>query len=63
VVFGEDQRRQQDRQGGANFAAARRLAVSLLRQETTNKRGVKNIRLHCDLNPYYLLKVIHTAKF
>ena len=63
VVFGEDQRRQQDRNGGANFAAVRRLAVSLLRQETTNKRGVKNKRLHCALDPNYLLKVLHTAKF
>ncbi len=63
VVFGEDQRRQQDRNGGANFAAVRRLAVSLLRQETTNKRGVKNKRIQCALDPNYLLKVLHTAKF
>jgi predicted transposase YbfD/YdcC len=63
VVFGEDNRRQQDRHGAANFAAVRRLAVSLLRQETTNKRGVKNKRLHCALDPNYLLKVLHTAKF
>jgi predicted transposase YbfD/YdcC len=62
VVFGEDERRQQDRHGGANFAAVRRLAVSLLRQETTNKRGAKNKRLHCALDPSYLLKVLHTAR-
>lgn len=63
VTFGEDQRRQQDRNGAANFAAVRRLAISLLRQETTNKRGAKNKRLHCALDPSYLLKVLHTAKF
>jgi predicted transposase YbfD/YdcC len=63
VTFGEDQRRQQDRNGAANFAAVRRLAVSLLRRETSNKRGAKNKRLRCALDPSYLLKVLHTAKF
>jgi predicted transposase YbfD/YdcC len=63
VTFGEDQRRQRDRNGAANLAAVRRLAVSLLRQETSNKRGAKNKRLHCALDPSYLLKVLHTAKF
>jgi len=63
VTFGEDSRRQQDRNGAANLAAVRRLAVSLLRQETTNKRGAKNKRLHCALDSSYLLRVLHTAKF
>ena len=63
VVFGEDHRRQQDRNGAANFAAVRRLAVSLLRREKTNKRGAKNKRLHCALDPNYLLTVLHTADF
>lgn len=63
VTFGEDARRQQDRHGAANLAAVRRLAISLLRQETSNKRGAKNKRLHCALDPSYLLKVLHTARF
>ena len=63
MVFGEDGRRQQDRNGGANLGAVRRLAVSLLRRETTNKRGAKNKRLRCALDPSYLLKVLHTAQF
>jgi predicted transposase YbfD/YdcC len=63
VTFGEDSRRQQDRHGAANLAAVRRLALSLLRQEKTNKRGVKNKRLACALNPNYLLTVLHNAKF
>lgn len=63
VSFGEDQRRQQDRNGGANLAAIRRLAVSLLRQDTTIKRGVKTKRLNCALNPNYLLHVVQTASF
>jgi predicted transposase YbfD/YdcC len=63
VTFGEDSRRQQDRHGAANLAAVRRLALSLLRQEKTNKRGVKNKRLACALNPTYLLTVLHNAQF
>ncbi len=47
VTFGEDVRRQQDRNGAADPAAVRRLALSLLRQKRTNKRGVKNKRLAC----------------
>lgn len=63
VVFGEDARRQQDRNGAVNLAAVRRLALSMLRQEKTNKRGVKNKRLACALDPDYLLKVIANAQF
>ena len=61
ISFGEDTRRQQDRNGGANLAAVRRLALSLLRQEKTNKRGVKNKRLHCALDQNYLLRVLQNA--
>ena len=63
VAFGEDWRRQQDRNGAANIAAVRRLAVSLLRQEKTNKRGAKCKRMCCALDPNYLLTVLHTANF
>ena len=63
VVFDEDSRRQQDRHGAANLAAVRRLALSLLRQEKTNKRGIKNKRLACALDPNYLLTVLHNARF
>jgi predicted transposase YbfD/YdcC len=63
VTFSEDARRQQDRNGAANLAAVRRLAVSLLRRETTNKRGAKNKRLHCALDSSYLLKVLQSAQF
>lgn len=63
ITFGEDARRQQDRNGAANLAAVRRLAVSLLRQETTIKRGAKTKRLNCALDPNYLLRVLKFAKF
>jgi len=63
VTFGEDWRRQQDRHGAANLAAVRRLALCLLRQEKTNKRGLKNKRLTCALDSNYLLQVLANAKF
>jgi predicted transposase YbfD/YdcC len=63
ISFSEDARRQQDRNGGANLAAVRRLAVSLLRQDTTIKRGVKTKRLNCALDPNYTLRVLQGAKF
>ena len=62
VTFSEDTRRQQDRNGGANLAAIRRLAVSLLRQDQTIKRGAKCKRMACALDPNYLLKIFHNAK-
>ena len=63
ITFQEDMRRQQDRNGAANLAAVRRLALSLLRQEKSNKRGLKNKRLACALDPNYLLTVLANAKF
>lgn len=62
VAFAEDARRQQDRNGGANLGAVRRLSVSLLRQEQTIKRGVKCKRMACALDPDYLLQVFQNAK-
>ena len=62
VTFGEDAQRQQDRNGAANLAAVRRLALSLLRQDKTNKRGLKNKRLACAHAPNYQLNVIENAK-
>jgi predicted transposase YbfD/YdcC len=62
IAFGEDSRRQQDRNGGANLAAVRRLAVSLLRQDQTLQRGAKCKRMACALDANYLLRVLHNAK-
>ena len=62
IAFGEDARRQQDRQGAVNFAAVRRLAVSLLRQDKSLKRGAKCKRMACALDPNYLLHILHEAK-
>ena len=63
VAFSEDARRQQHRNGGANLSAVRRLALSLLRQDTTVTRGAKCKRMKCALDHHYLLHVFHNAKF
>jgi predicted transposase YbfD/YdcC len=63
VTFREDDRRQQDRNGAANLAAVRRLAVSLLRQDKTITRGAKAKRMVAALEPTYLLRVLKHATF
>ncbi len=63
VTFGEDARRHHDRNGTANLAAVRRLGLSLLKQDTTIKRGIKTKRLTCALDPNYLLHVLKSAVF
>jgi predicted transposase YbfD/YdcC len=63
MCFGEDQRRQQNHNSGANLAAVRRLVISILRQEKTNTRGAKNNRLNCALDPKCLLTVLKNARF
>jgi predicted transposase YbfD/YdcC len=63
VAFREDDRRQQDRNGAANLASVRRLAVSLLRQDKTITRGAKAKRMVAALEPTYLLRVLKHANF
>ena len=63
VAFDEDRRRQQDRNAAANLAAVRRLAVSLLHQEKTVKKGAKCKRMRCALEPGYLFTVLNAANF
>ena len=63
VAFREDDRRQQKRNGAANLAAVRRLAVSMLRQEKTVTRGAKAKRMVAALDPGYLLQVLKNADF
>lgn len=63
IAFREDDRRQQDRNGAANLATVRRLAVSLLRQDKTITRGAKAKRMVAALEPSYLLRVLKHAVF
>jgi predicted transposase YbfD/YdcC len=58
VTFGEDQCRIRQGHADANFSILRRTALSLLKQETTVKVGVKNKRLTAGWNEDYLQKVL-----
>lgn len=60
VAFGEDSRRQSDRDGAANLAAIRRLVLSVLRQEKSRKAGAKRKRFTCALDLNYLTTVLNT---
>jgi predicted transposase YbfD/YdcC len=44
VTFGEDRCRVRKGHADANFSALRRMALSMLKNETTRKVGVKNKR-------------------
>jgi predicted transposase YbfD/YdcC len=63
IAFREDDRRQQTRNGAANLATVRRLAVSLLRQDKTITRGAKAKRMVAALEPSYMLRVLKHADF
>jgi predicted transposase YbfD/YdcC len=63
IAFREDACRQQDRDGAANLAAIRRLAVSLLRQDKETKNGAKGKRFKAALDPRYLLNVLRYSNF
>jgi predicted transposase YbfD/YdcC len=58
VTFGEDQCRLRKGHADANFSALRRMALSLLKNETTRKVGVKNKRLIAGWNVSYLEQVL-----
>lgn len=58
VTFREDHHRLLDRNGVSNLSAIRRLAVSILRRDTTSKLGAKNKRFQAALDPNYMLEVL-----
>jgi predicted transposase YbfD/YdcC len=58
VTFGEDQCRIRKGHADANFSILRRAALSLLKNETTAKIGVKNKRLAAAWDVAYLEKVL-----
>jgi predicted transposase YbfD/YdcC len=60
VVFREDDSRMRVGQAAENFGLLRRMAVNLLQQEKSLKRGVKTKRLKAALDERYLLKVLTT---
>ncbi len=61
VSFGEDQSRTRKDHGSANLGALRRTGLSLLKNETSNKLGIKNKRLTAAWDTDYLHKVLFGA--
>lgn len=60
VAFAEDQNRLRVGHSAENLARLRRIALSLLKRETTNKHGIKNKRLKAGWDEDYLLKILAT---
>jgi predicted transposase YbfD/YdcC len=58
IAFREDDCRLRKGNGAENFALLRHIALTLLKQERTLKRGVKNKRLRAGWDTDYLLKVL-----
>ena len=58
MSFGEDQSRVRKDHAATNMAVLRRIGLSLLKNETSNKIGIKNKRLDAAWNTDYLHKVL-----
>jgi hypothetical protein len=58
LAFDEDRCRVRKDHGPENFALLRHIALNLLKQEKTCKRGMKGKRLLAGWNQDYLLKVL-----
>lgn len=61
--FGEDQSRTRKDHAAANLAVLRRMSSSLLKNESSQKVGIKNKRLVAAWNTDYLHKVLFDAWF
>ena len=60
MTFREDESRIRRREAPQNFAVLRRMALNLLKRETTIKKGVKQKRLKAGWDEDYLAKVLFT---
>lgn len=58
MAFREDESRLRKDNGAENFAILRRMALSVLKKDTTVKLGVKNKRLRAGWDPAYLLHLL-----
>lgn len=58
VVFKEDQSRIRDRNSAQNFTALRRLAINMVKRETSTKRSIRQRRIMAGWNTDYLEKIL-----
>ncbi len=58
VQFGEDQSRARSRHAAENLATLRRLALNLLRRDTTKKRGIRGKQKNAGWDHRYLLSLL-----
>ncbi|NJK72427.1 MAG: ISAs1 family transposase [Synechococcaceae cyanobacterium SM2_3_60] len=58
VTWGEDKSRIRRGHGGENMALLRRLAISVLNQETSKKRSLKQKAKRASMSPDYMLTVL-----
>jgi len=58
VCFGEDQSRVRTGYAAENLATLRRLALNLLKRETTKKRGIRGKQLNAGWDHAYLLRLL-----
>lgn len=61
VTFGEDASRIRTGHGPENFALMRRMAISLLNQETSTKRSLRQKAKRAAMDSNYMLQVLATA--
>ena len=61
VTFGEDASRIRTGHGPDNFALLRRLAISVLNQETSKKRSLRQKARRAAMSPDYMLTVLTAA--
>jgi predicted transposase YbfD/YdcC len=58
VAFGEDASRKRDGHAAQNYAILNRIALNMLKNETTKKRSIKGKRLDAGWDNDYLLKIL-----
>lgn len=58
VVFKEDDSRIRDRNSAQNFTALRRLAINMIKRETSTKRSIRQRRIMAGWNRDYLEKIL-----
>lgn len=62
VSFGEDASRKRTQNASQNFSILTKIALNLLKNEKTNKLGVKSKRLKAGWDNHYLIKALNLLK-